>query len=66
MSDPSADIKSKSAPKPDEDDGVICLDTQRELREGEITWLAPAVIVGTLVLFVVLGIALVLALSPPA
>ena len=64
MSDPSKDIKPKSDPKSHEDDGVICLDTQRELREGEITWLAPAVIVGTLVLFVVLGIALVLVLSP--
>ncbi len=64
MSDPSTELKSK-APNSAEDDGVICLATQRELREGEITWLAPAVIVGSLVLFVVLGIALVLFVNPP-
>ena len=64
MSDPSTELRTKS-PKSDEDDDVICLATQRELREGEITWLAPAVIVGSLVLFVVLGIALVLFITPP-
>ena len=49
-----------------DDRSVISLAEEREFRHGEISWLAPAVIVGTLVLFVALGIALVLMLGPEA
>ena len=68
MRDPSIDSSAESASgaTSDSDNDVISLAEQREFREGEISWLAPAVIVGTLVLFVALGIALVLVLGPDA
>ena len=68
MRDPSSasGIESASEPSSEEDSDVISLAEEREFREGEISWLAPAVIVGTLVLFVALGIALVLVLGPKA
>ena len=66
MREPSSEVSNEgeSSLTSDEDRSVISLAEQREFREGEISWLAPAVIVGTLVLFVALGIALVLVLGP--
>ena len=56
MRDPSMDSSAESASgtPSDADNDVISLAEQREFRHGEIAWLAPAVIVGTLVLFVAL------------
>ena len=68
MRDPSIETSTESASgaTSSEDNDVISLAEEREFRHGEISWLAPAVIVGTLVLFVALGIALVLVLGPDA
>ena len=68
MREPTSDISNEgeSGRTSNEDRSVISLAEEREFRHGEISWLAPAVIVGTLVLFVALGIALVLVLGPEA
>ena len=68
MREPSSETSTEgdSGFTSSEDRSVISLAEEREFRHGEISWLAPAVIVGTLVLFVALGIALVLVLGPEA